>query len=154
MELKAKEVDKKITRGEYMTQMPAAIQRVVVDVQPEFAKLLTNEQNDRMLQIRWQLLGIQDPTLLKSLNLSAEQLEKLKQIEADWLEKQKAVSNEPDRIELLKKWDHINHEKLQAMEALLTEEQRKQVAQAKGKDFDLSCLRRGFGPFNVAPPQR
>ncbi len=131
MELKAKEVDKKITRGEYMTQMPAAIQRVVVDVQPEFAKLLTNEQNDRLLQIRWQLLGIQDPTLLKSLNLSAEQLEKLKQIEADWLEKQKAVSFRPGRTDLLKKSEEINLEKLQAIEALLTEEQQKQVTQPK-----------------------
>lgn len=137
-----------------MTQMPEAIQQVVTEADPVFAKLLTNEQNDRLLQIRWQLRGIEDPTLLMSLNLSAEQLEKLKQIEADWLEKQKAVSNEPDRIELLKKWDRINHDKLQAMEALLTEVQRKQVAQAKGKDFDLSCLRRGFGPFNVTPLQR
>jgi len=134
--------------------MPKSIQRVVTEAQPEFAKLLTKEQQDRLLQIRWQFRGLEDPTLLESLNLSAEQLEKLKQIEADWLEKQKAVSNEPGRTDLLKKWDRINLEKLQATEALLTEEQRKQVTQAKGRIFDFSCLHTGFGPFNPGPAPR
>lgn len=151
-ELQGKLAAKEISQAEYMSQMPAAIQRVVNEARPEFAKLVTKEQNDRLLEIQWQLRGIEDETLLKSLNLSAEQLEKLKQIETDWREKQNAILADLSAADRFERMDQANAEKQQARAALLTDEQRSQMAKAKGKEFDLSSLRAGFGPFDVTPP--
>src|SRR4051812_21959354 len=64
---------------EYTEKMTATAN----EFKPKVAEILNKEQNERLQQIQWQVAGLRDEALLKALNVTAEQTEKLKKIDAD-----------------------------------------------------------------------
>ncbi len=123
---------------------------------PELLALLTDEQKARLSEIVIQAQGFASylrPEVQQKLGLTVEQKEQLTAIEKTFSTKLREVrapqrgadraareTFQKDRVTLIR-------ERTQAVETLLTEEQRQRFEELKGKPFDQSMLlRTGPGP--------
>jgi hypothetical protein len=138
-------------RNAKFAEMREKSTKVAEEFKSKFAEILTKEQNDRLQQIQWQLVGLRDESLLKALNVSAEQTEKLKKIDTESQAKIEALPR-PDRNggaeafqERQTKTREITEEANKAKMEVLTSEQKDQLTKLKGKEFDVSALRPRFG---------
>ena len=125
--------------------------KIAEEYKPKFAEILNKEQNERLQQIQWQVAGLRDESLLKALNVSAEQTEKLKKIDTEAEAKIEALPRPQQGggaegfQERQTKMREINDEANKARLEVLTAEQKEQLTKLKGKEFDVAQLRGGFG---------
>lgn len=123
-------------RGEITEKMGAVENEYV----PQLMAVLTPEQSERMLQIRWQAAGdeaLLDSELVRQLKLSPEQEAKLASVAKEAADKLAALAP----AELRSQTGEINAARNAALLEVLTVEQREQLTSLKGKPFDLAALR-------------
>jgi len=124
---------------------------------PELKKVLTPEQYTRLRQIIWQMPGanrLDDPDLVKALDVKPEQREKLDALTVEIFGKQVAILNPnrgrgPADADAPKKMAELNVEWSKKINEILSTAQQEKLAELKGKPFDASLLQSqptGGGP--------
>ena len=114
---------------------------------PKLKESLKPEQYERLQQISYQAAGpaaYADPEVVKALDLTKEQQEKIAAVNKDFGEKQRAIfagGAAGGREAFTKLRDEHNAE----LAKVLTKEQSEKFTKLKGKEFDLASLRAG-GP--------
>ncbi len=116
----------------------------------ELQKLLTAEQFVRLRQIHWQQLGLQalnDADVAKALAITKDQKEQLIAVELAFFKNVRELLNPPDGRpvgpvppEIQKKMKLARDEQEIKVNQILTEVQRNQFAELKGKPFELELL--------------
>ena len=116
----------------------------------ELQKLLTEEQFVRLRQIHWQQLGLQalnDADVAKALAITKDQKEQLIAVELAFFKNVRELLNPPDGRpvgpvppEIQKKMKLARDEQEIKVNQILTEVQRNQFAELKGKPFELELL--------------
>lgn len=109
---------------------------------PKVKETLKPEQFERLQQISYQIAGpaaYNNPEVVKALELTKEQQEKIAAITRDYGEKQRALRGEGGREAASKLRDEQNAE----LAKVLTKEQSEKFTSLKGKEFDTSVLFRG-----------
>ncbi|MEI8017144.1 MAG: hypothetical protein WCH39_03040 [Schlesneria sp.] len=116
----------------------------------ELQKLLTPEQFVRLRQIHWQQLGLQalnDADVAKALAITKDQKEQLAAAELAFFKNARELLNPPDSRpvgpvppEIQKKMKLARDEQETKVNEILTQVQRNQFAELKGKPFELELL--------------
>ena len=116
----------------------------------ELQKLLTPEQFIRLRQIHWQQLGLQalrDVNVATALAITKEQKEQLAVVELAFFKNVKELLNPPEgrpagpvSPEIQKKMKLAREEQETKVNEILTQVQRNQFAELKGKPFELELL--------------
>ncbi len=116
----------------------------------ELQKLLTAEQFVRLRQIHWQQLGLQalnDADVAKALAITKDQKEQLAAAELAFFKTVRELLNPPDGRpvgpvppEIQKKMKLARDEQESKVNEILTQVQRNQFAELKGKPFELELL--------------
>lgn len=104
---------------------------------PKLAEILDATQLERLQQITWQSSGpiaLQDPTLTKKLGLSTDQQHQVMVAILTNAEKMQGAGN-------LSKVQALREAREKEVMAVLTEDQKKQFDQLKGKPFDVALIR-------------
>ncbi|MGQ0633976.1 MAG: hypothetical protein ACT4QC_05170 [Planctomycetaceae bacterium] len=118
---------------------------------PRLKEIISAEQFTRVQQIRWQVGGSQtfdDPEIVTALVLTKDQQERIAAINKDSIQKQSALfaagfaGPNAKVAEMVAKLQELNAERDAKALEVLTEAQRKKLAELKGKPFDL----RKFAP--------
>ena len=116
----------------------------------ELKKLLTPEQFVRLRQIHWQQLGLQalnEADVAKALAITQEQKEQLAAVELAFFKNVRELLNPRDArpvgpvsAEIQKKMKLARDEQETKVNQILTQVQRNQFAELKGKPFELELL--------------
>ena len=116
----------------------------------ELQKLLTPEQFVRLRQIHWQQLGLQalnDTYVVEALAITKDQKEQLAALELAFFKNVRELLNPPDGRpvgpvppEIQKKVKEARDEQETKVNQILTQVQRNQFAELKGKPFELELL--------------
>lgn len=104
---------------------------------PKLAGILDAGQLERLEQITWQSAGpiaLQDPTLAKKLGLTTDQQHQVMVAILTNAEKMQGAGNES-------KVQKLREAREKEVMAALTEDQKKQLEQLKGKPFDVALVR-------------
>jgi len=121
---------------------------------PQLKESLSGEQFERLQQIGWQAAGSQalaGPELVKALELSKEQQEKIAAINQDYGAKQRemgpfgrggrgAGDGPPDFQAMRTKMQELMKERDTKATEVLSKEQTEKYTKLKGKPFDLAQL--------------
>ena len=112
--------------------------------------MLTAEQYVRLRQIHWQQLGLQalnDADVAKALAITKDQKEQLIAVELAFFKNVRELLNPPDGrpvgpvpTEIQKKMKLARDEQETKVNQILTQVQRDQFAELKGKPFELELL--------------
>lgn len=124
----------------------------------KLAEVLNTNQMERLGQITLQASGPQiysDPAVLKALNLTKDQQDKLASINKDYGEKARELmpargaggggAGGGDIQERFTKLRELNQARDKDLLAVLTADQQTQLTALKGKEFDVAQLRGGPG---------
>ncbi len=116
----------------------------------ELQKLLTPEQFVRLRQIHWQQLGVQalnEADVAKALGITKDQKEQLVAVELAFFKNVRELLNPPAGRpagpvppEIQKKMKQARDEQEAKVNEILTQQQRSQFAELKGKPFELELL--------------
>ena len=116
----------------------------------ELKKLLTPEQFVRLRQIHWQQMGLQalnEADVAKALAITQEQKEQLAAVELAFFKNVRELLNPRDArpvgpvsAEIQKKMKLARDEQETKVNQILTQVQRNQFAELKGKPFELELL--------------
>jgi hypothetical protein len=122
-------------RAEVMKKVSEASQKMLADV-------LKPEQRKRLRQIQLQQQGIiafADPEVLKALNLTDEQKEKLKAVNDEARQKMQDIFQKAagDRQEAMKQMAELRKENLASAMKILTDEQKKSWKELTGEPFEV-----------------
>ena len=116
-------------------------------VLPKLKAALTADQLTRLQQINWQVMGsaaYTDAEVVKAINITSDQQEKLKAVNTSIDEKQRALMSEGfgggNREETREKFQAIGKEREAKTEEVLTKDQIDKFALLKGKKFDVTQL--------------
>jgi len=115
---------------------------------PKVKETLTAEQYKRVQEIVYQANGLSDPEVVKALEITKEQQDKIAAINKEAGEKTRALftggagGGEGAR----EKMQEINKERTTQVAAVLTADQTAKWNTMKGKEFDLAKLRPMGGP--------
>ncbi|MDB5335106.1 MAG: hypothetical protein JWN70_725 [Planctomycetaceae bacterium] len=131
--------------------------KITAKYQPQVKEVLTPAQFERAQQIYWQsntVRALSDPDLVKALDVTKEQTDKIAAVSKEYEEKQRGLfgrgagggaggagggeGNREKMVELSKERDT-------KVTDVLTADQKTKFATLKGKEFDVSKLRGGFG---------
>jgi Spy/CpxP family protein refolding chaperone len=152
------EEERTAKRDEIRAKSAENNKKVVEAFEPKLAAVLDAKQVERLKQIALQAAGSQaysDPAVAKSLKLSKDQEEKIAAIVKDFAAKQRELfpgrggagggGGQGGGAEAFAKMRELGTERDKALEAVLTADQKDQLAKLKGKEFDMAQLRGGFG---------
>ncbi|MFO1020842.1 MAG: hypothetical protein U0903_09125 [Planctomycetales bacterium] len=142
-EREAKMADLGKKRNEIQKQLNAKFQ-------PKLNEILEKPQQERLQQIGYQALrtGIfENADVVAKLGITKEQQEKIAAANKDSEAKRRELfaDRDGDMQERMTKMREMDESHEKALEALLTDSQKEQLAQLKGKKFDLAALRPAFG---------
>ncbi len=139
---------------ETMEKRTAVMKKLNEKFVPQLKESLSGEQFGRLQQIGWQAAGSQalaGPELVKALELSKEQQEKIAAINQDYAAKQREISPfgrggpgaggpPPDFEALRAKMQELTKERDTKATDVLSKEQQEKYAKLKGRPFDLAQL--------------
>ena len=114
---------------------------------PKVKELLTADQYTRLQQINWQNMGAMaysDAEVVKALDIKKEQTEKITQLTDEYGAKTRELFT-PGQPPDFAKMGEINKERDAKIDEVLTKEQNDKFTKLKGKEFDVTQLRRGPG---------
>ena len=141
------EAERRAKMTELMAKQAETARKVGEKFKPKLAEVLNATQVERLDQIALQAAGAQaysDPGVAKSLKLSKEQQDKLASINKDFQDKLRdgggagAGGDVQDRFAKMREMGAARDKDL---EAVLTADQKDQLAKLKGKAFDVAQLR-------------
>jgi Spy/CpxP family protein refolding chaperone len=119
------------------------------EFKPQLTEIIGADHVKRLDEIAVQAQGaraLNDDDTEKALAITDEQKTKLAEVNRDYAEKTRELfTGGPPSDETREKMQTLNKEHLDAAIAVLTPEQKTKFAEMRGKDFDTSTLRRGFG---------
>ncbi|MES2790185.1 MAG: hypothetical protein V4719_11280 [Planctomycetota bacterium] len=125
--------------------------KIVAKYQPQVKEILTPAQFERVQQIYWQSNTVQafaDPDLVKALDLSKEQQDKIAAVGKDYAEKQRGLFGRGQgggAEGAREKMQELSKERDTKVVEVLTADQKTKFETLKGKEFDVAKLRGGFG---------
>lgn len=136
-------------RRKKMEERAEGFRKLNEKYKPKVAEVLDAKQNERLKQIQLQAAGsraIQDPDVVKALDLSKEQQDKLAALNKDFNEKRtelfRGAAGGGDAFAKARELSEA-HDK-QAAE-VLSKDQTEKLEKLKGAKFDVALLRGGFG---------
>lgn len=117
---------------------------------PKLKETLSADQYTRLQQINWQNMGtgaLTDPEVVKALSITKEETDKIAEVNKEFGEKFREVfaQGPGGGGNGREKMAELSKERDQKIAAVLTKEQQAEFDKLKGKEFDVSQLRRGFG---------
>lgn len=129
---------------------------------PMLSEILTEQQEQRLQQIAWQVAGTQallDPEVQRELKLSQEQIDKLNKINKETEDKLAEMRPQfgrgpgrgentggpPNFQETFARIREITENRDKSFQEVLTAEQKSRWEQMRGKEFDVAQLRPQFG---------
>lgn len=119
---------------------------------PKLKAALTADQYTRLQQISWQNMGVaaySDPEVVKALTITKDQTDKIAAVNTEFGEKFRELFQQGGGPggggQGREKMQELNKERDAKIEEVLTKSQKDMFATLKGKEFDVSQLRRGFG---------
>jgi Spy/CpxP family protein refolding chaperone len=134
-------------RQKAFAKLQEANQKLMEKYVPAIKDILKPEQFTRLQQISWQASGslaLIDPEVVKALELSKEQQEKIASISQEYRQKQAGLfRGEGNREESFLKLRSLSQERDQKVEEVLSKEQKDKFTELKGKPFDLGQDGRG-----------
>lgn len=144
------ESERRAKMTELMAKQAEASKAVAEKYKPKLAAVLDAKQVERLDQIALQAAGSQaysDPTVVKALNLTQDQQDKIASINKEAGEKARelfgggggAGEGNGEKIR------ELNQTRDKDLAAVLTADQAAAFAKLKGKEFDVAQLRRGPG---------
>jgi Spy/CpxP family protein refolding chaperone len=131
-----------------MQELRPKFQARAEEIKKKIAAILTPAQMDRLKEIRLQAAGpgaLSDPDVLKALNLTDEQKEKIKKLRqqvADFIAENAKLSREErqqKRTELREKMQKLRQKVMEDIVTVLTADQRAQLEKLKGKKIELKA---------------
>ena len=143
-------------RRKQMAERMEAMQKVNDKYKPKVAEVLDAKQNERLKQIQMQLMGsriYQDADVIKALDLSKEQQEKLTATNKEFEDKRNEMFRAAfgggggaggggDARDKMREMTEVNDKKLAE---ILSKDQAAKLETLKGAKFDVAQLRGGFG---------
>ena len=133
---------------EFRQKTTEASAKAAAAVNPKIKEALSAQQYERLQQIQWQAAGIaalSDAELVKALDISKEQSEKIAALEKENSDKQRELFRGGFNEEAREKMTALIKERDAKVNEVLTAAQRDKFAQLKGKEFDLASLRSARG---------
>lgn len=122
--------------------------KVTEKFEPRVKESLTADQFKRLQEITIQAAGpdaLSDPRVAKELSLSDEQTKKIGEIRGDYRQKARALFDDGAGQDARAKMRELREEEGKKVTEVLTAEQQEKFTALKGKSFDLSQIRGGFG---------
>lgn len=142
-------------RQEFQKKMLELTQKTQEKTQAALKDVLNAEQQTRLKQIGWQVAGpqaINDAEVAKELNLTDDQKKQLAAAGEEATSKLRELGRgEGDQQERFAKMQEINKARDEKVAGVLTADQKAAFEKLKGKAFDVSQLRGGFGPGGGRP---
>ena len=131
---------------------------------PKLKAVLTADQFTRLQQINWQAMGaaaLSEPEIVKALPISTEQQNKIKALSSDFDTKQRELFTAAfsgggggDREAMQENMQTLAKERETKTLEVLTADQKTKFDTLKGKAFDVTKLRGGFGGGRGGPGGR
>lgn len=151
------EAERRAKMQELQAKGAEARAKITAKYQPQVKEALTPAQFERAQQIYWQantIRALSDPDLVKALDVTKEQQDKMAAVGKEYDEKQRELF--PRRTEggnagggdfaaAREKMTALNKERETKVTDVLTAEQKTKFATLKGNEFDVSKLRPTFG---------
>ncbi len=151
------EAERRAKMQEFQAKAAEVQAKVVAKFLPQVKEVLTPAQFERAQQIYWQsstVRALSDPDLVKALDVTKEQTEKIAAVGKEYEEKQRGLfgggrgqggGGAGDFAAAREKMNELNKERDTKVTDVLTADQKAKFATLKGKEFDVSKLRGGFG---------
>lgn len=139
--------------AEFMAKFAEIRSKMLAKYTPQLKEILNETQFTRLKQINWQanLNGaLTDPEVIKAIDLTKEQQDKIAAIGKEYDEKQRALFTRGQGgagggQEAQTKREELSKERTTKTTEVLNADQKAKFATLKGKEFDVSKLRGGFG---------
>jgi hypothetical protein len=128
------------------TQIAAIRKNVNDKFMPKLNEVLDKTQQKRLHEIALQVAGpqaLQDAEVVKALNLSKDQQDKIKQLGKDMRAKLVEAFASGDRSAMRAKMTELREELTVKSTEVLTKDQQAQFTEMKGKPFDMKQLQGG-----------
>lgn len=137
-------------RQEIQKKLADATQKIRDKVEPQIKEILTPEQQTRLHQIGWQAAGsaaLADATVAKELGLSDDQKKQIAQANEEAMAKSRELFQAAagNFQEVGPKMQELNKARDEKLLGVLSADQKAAFEKLKGKPFDVSQLRGGFG---------
>ena len=147
------EAERRAKLEEFAAKRAEIAKKVVAKYKPKLAEVLDAKQVERLQQIALQVAGAQaysDPDVVKTLKLSKEQQDKVAAVVKDFSDKQREMftaggGGAGRSEEAMTKMRELGTARDKDLVAVLTADQKEQLAKLKGKEFDTASLRGGPG---------
>lgn len=143
------EDERRAKMTELMAKQAETSKAVAEKYKPKLAAVLDAKQVERLDQIAIQAAGSQaysDPAVVKALNLTQDQQDKIASINKEYGEKTRELFSAGGAGGGGgEKMRELGQTRDKDIAAVLTADQTAAFAKLKGKDFDVAQLRRGFG---------
>ena len=140
---------------EQRTKLTEGMKKLGDTYLPKVKETLKPEQFERVQQISYQVAGpaaYSDPEVVKALEITKEQEEKLATISKDFQEKQRALFTGGNAEGAREAFTKLREEQNAEIAKVLTAEQTEKFSKLKGKAFDTSTLfGGGRGPGGGRP---
>ena len=133
-------------RAKLFEKMAAVTKKLNDKYSPKIKETLKPEQFERLQQISYQAAGTaiySNADVVKALELTKEQQEKIATITKDFQEKRRALAGAEGGREAMTK---LNEEQTADLAKVLSAEQTEKLTKLKGKTFDVSTLGGRGGP--------
>lgn len=146
-------------RQEFQKKMQELTQKTQEKTQAALKDVLNAEQQTRLKQIGWQVAGpqaINDADVAKELNLTDDQKKQLAAAGEEATSKLRELGRggQGEQQERFAKMQEINKARDEKVAGVLTADQKAAFEKLKGKPFDVSQLRGGFGGPGGGRPGR
>jgi hypothetical protein len=138
------EAERAAKMAELRTKMTTASAEVAATMKPKVKEVLTAQQFERLQQIHVQAEGIRalnDADVVKSLDISKEQTDKIAAIEKESSDKRRELFRDGGNEGAREKLTALTKERDEKTLAVLSADQREKFSQLKGKEFDVASLR-------------
>lgn len=144
------EAERRAKMQEFQAKAAAVQAKITAKYLPQVKEVLTPAQFERAQQIYWQSLrsrALADADLGKALELTPEQQDKIAAVGKEFDEKQRALftPGQGGGEGAREKREELSKERDTKVTDVLTADQKTKFATLKGKEFDVSKLRGGFG---------
>lgn len=142
------EAERRAKMQEFQAKGVEVQAKVTAKYLPQVKEVLTPAQFERAQQIYWQSSTVQafaDPDLIKALDVTKEQQDKIAAVGKEFTEKQRALFSGGRAEGGREKMEELSKERDTKIVEVLTADQKTKFATLKGKEFDVAKLRGGFG---------
>lgn len=153
------EAERRAKMQEFQAKAAESRAKITAKYLPQVKETLTPAQFERAQQIYWQsntIRALSDPDLVKALDVTKEQTEKIAAVEKEYDEKRRELfpgrgpggggnGGGGDFAALREKMTALDKERETKITDVLTADQKTKFATLKGKEFDVAKLRPTFG---------